>query len=312
MSFFPCCQEVGTPGDDVTHTIINIGFGARWYVIGTGPDPFEFRTATSADGSVTIAMGASEVDFSVDFGANVSLANVGGGAEVWIDPSENPFKLRTNVSSDGSVAITQFVETLDFVVDFGGNVSIINVGGFAEWFKVGTENPFELKTAQSSDGSVTITVNADDIDLTVPVASGAEVFQVDDDTSTVSTTSTTYQQLAILATDPLTQIKDGEEWKLNLCVFVCHPVNVFTVNTWVRWSIETAAGVFTPVDEWQINGPIIIQVGEPSMPFHRTRNVTIAFDDPRMKVEIRMSAVQASATFAEDPRWGGVQIAPAP
>lgn len=262
MSFSPCCSPVGVAGpDNVVHTIINIGNEAEWYVVGTGPNPFELRTAESSDGTVGILQGASTVDFTVDFGANVSVTNI---------------------------------------------------GIFAEWFVTGTENPFEFRTVQSSDGSVTVTQNADNIDLSVESGSGVEVFQVDDDSSTVSTTSTSYVTLATLATDPGMQILEFEEWKINLCLFVCHPANVFTVNTFVQWSIETAAGVFTQIDEWQINAPITIQVGTPSMPFHRTRNVIIGFDNPRMRVRVRMSALQASATFAEHPRWGGVQIQVAP
>ena len=47
-----------------------------------------------------------------------------------------------------------------------------NVGGFAEWFRsiVGTDLTF--RTIQSSDGSVSIVQNADDIDLKVPAVSG--------------------------------------------------------------------------------------------------------------------------------------------
>lgn len=311
MSFFPCCKDVGAGDPGGPHTIINIGNEAEWFVIGTGPNPFEFRTAESSDGSLALTQGVSTVDFVVDFAGNVSNLNVGGFAEWFRVGTVNPFEFRTAQSSDGSVAITSNTNDLDFVVDFAGNVTISNVGGFAEWFRVGTVNPFELRTAQSSDGSVSITVNTNDIDFTVVSGAGAEVFQVDS-TATRSTTSTSYVTLATLATDPLTQIKDGEEWKINMCLFVCHPVNVFTVNTFVRWSVETAAGVFTQFDEWQINAPITIGGGEPSIPFHRTKNLTVSFDDPRMLVEVRMSAVQASATFVEDPRWGGVQIAAAP
>lgn len=314
-NFGECCSPVGAgKKTEVIHTIQNVGGGAESYVNSTGPDPFDLRTFISSDSTVGISQTATTLDFTVDVADLVSLANIGGFAEVFVDPSgPDPFKLRTFKSSDGTVGIVQGVDSLDFTVDGEDIVSLKNVGGGAKvWVETSGPDPFELRSVTSPDGSVDVAQTATEIQIQVPAALGAEVFQVDDDTSTVSTTSTTYQLLAILATDPDTQIKDGEEWKINLCLLVCHPVNVFTVNTWVRWSIETAAGVFTQIDEWQINAPIIIQVGEPSMPFHRTRNVTIAFDDPRMKVEIKMSAAQASATFAEDPRWGGVQIAPAP
>lgn len=66
MSFFPCCCPVGTPGaDGGPHTIINVGGESEWYVVGTGPNPFELRTAFSSDGSVLITQGALTVDFQV-------------------------------------------------------------------------------------------------------------------------------------------------------------------------------------------------------------------------------------------------------
>ncbi len=235
-----------------------------------------------------------------------TIENVGGASEVYVNGTgPNPFELRTCTSTTGSVGITQGATTLDFRCDAA------NIGTFVEVYFAASNLPKKFRTLQSSDASVGIVQNTDNIDLTVPPVSGAEVFQVDS-TATRSTTSTSYVTVTTLATDPLTQIKDEEEWKINMCIFVCHPVNVFTVNTWVRWSIETAAGVFTVFDEWQINAPITIQASEPSMPFHRTKNLTVVFDDPRMLVEVKMSAVQASATFVEYPRWGGVQIAPAP
>jgi hypothetical protein len=235
-----------------------------------------------------------------------TIENVGGGSEIYVNGTgPNPFELRTCTSTTGSVGITQGATTLDFRCDAA------NIGGFVEVYVDASDLPKKFRTFQSSDASVGIVQNVEDIDLTVPPSSGAEVFQVDS-TATKSTTSTTYQTVTTLATDPLSQIKNGETWKINICILVCHPVNVFTVNTWIRWRIETAAGVFTTFDEWQINAPITIQQGEPSMPFHRTKKLTVAFDDPRMLVEVKMSAVQASATFVEEPRWGGVQIAPAP
>jgi hypothetical protein len=142
------------------------------------------------------------------------------------------------------------------------------------------------------------------------VGSDTPVFQVDDDVSTGSTTSTSYVTLTTLAGDA--KVKNGEQWKINMCILICHPANVFTVNTFVEWQIETSPNVFAQFDEWQVNWPITVQVGEPSAPAHRTRKLTASMDTPRMRVRFRMSAAQASATFVEHPRWGGVRIEPAP
>lgn len=315
MSTFPaCCDPVGTGGDNVVHTVRNVGGGVESYVIGTGPNPFDLRTFESSDASVGIVQTATTIDLTVDAGDLVSLANVGGFVEVFVDPSgPNPFNLRTLQSSDSTVDVSQNANDIDFAVDAADLVSLANVGAGAEvWVDPSGPDPFNLRSVRSPNATVTVVQTATEIQLEVPTpAAGTPVFQVDS-TASKSTTLTTYQLVTTLATDPDSQIADGETWKINLCILVCHPVNVFTVNTFVKWSIETAAGVFTQLDEWQINAPITISGGEPSMPFHRTINTVIAFDDPRMRVEVKMSAVQASATLVEDPRWGGVRISEAP
>jgi len=76
----------------------------------------------------------------------------------------------------------------------GGDVSMINVGGGIEVYRNGTgDNPFELRTIRSADGSVSVTQNALDINLAVPVpivvdlaneGTGAQVY--DTATSTAS------------------------------------------------------------------------------------------------------------------------------
>jgi hypothetical protein len=229
---------------------------------------------------------------------SASMVNVGGEAEWYVNGTAQPFEIRTCESTDGSVVVTQLAQTINLTT------ALENVGGFAGIF-VGTQaSPRSLKSLQSSDASVTITENANDIDLTVP-PSGAEVFQVDSLVSG-STNQATYQVLTILAGDP--QVQNGEVWKINMCIFICHPVNVFTVNTFVEWQIETSAGVWAQFDEWQVAWPITIVPGEPSCPAHRTKKLTAQMDAPRMRVRFKLSAVIAPSTLVEEPRWGGVRI----
>lgn len=140
-------------------------------------------------------------------------------------------------------------------------------------------------------------------------AAGALAYQIDM-VGSASTTSTAYVTFTTLAGS--SKVLSGEEWKINMCLFICHPINVFTVNTFVEWQIETSTNVFQQFDEWQVNWPITIQVGETSDPAHRTKNLLAGMDQPRMRVRFKMSAAQASATFVEDARWGGVRIEPAP
>lgn len=259
--FFPSCKGVGNTPPPVVHTIINIGGEVEWYVIGTGPDPFEFRTA---------------------------------------------------LSSDGSLAITQGASTNDFIVDFAGNVSNINVGGFAEWFRVGTVNPFEWRTAQSSDGSVTITENTNDIDFVVSFPTPPpEAWQVDT-TTTLLTNSAVFVTFITMAGDA--KVLDGEEWKINMCVLLCNPYAVagLMVNGETKWDIETSAGVFTEFDRYSVDEHILITGLEKSAPRHRTKKLTASMDAPRMRVQVRRSTVGSSQFFWEDARWGGVRIAAAP
>lgn len=314
MSFFPCCKEVGVGGDDgATHTIINIGNQAEWYVIATGPNPFELRTAESSDGSVAISQLAATVDFIVDFAGNVTNINVGGFAEWYrVTTGPNPFEFRTAQSSDGSVAITTNTNDLDFVVDFAGNVTLANVGGFAEvWKDPSGPNPFELRTLQSSDGSVTITENADDIDFVVEPGAGSKVFQIDS-TATVLTDSNTLVTLTTLAGDA--KVLDGEAWKINMCVMVCspQPLGSTLTNAETVWSIETSAGVFTVFDFYSVRDQISITGNQQSSPRHRTKNLVAEMDSPRMLVEVRRTTAGTSDFLWEHPRWGGVIIEPAP
>jgi hypothetical protein len=287
-------------------SLANVGGFAQVYVGGTGPNPFEFRTLQSSDGSITVAQNADNIDLTVDVGASLSLANVGGFAQVYVGGTgPNPFEFRTLQSSDGSITIAQNATNVDLTVDFGASLSLANVGGFAQFYVGGSgPNPFNLRTLQSSDGSVTITQNATNVDLTVAAVDPIKVFQVDS-TASQSTTSTTYQNWHTTAA--IAEILNGEEWKINWCVGVCHPANVFTVNTQIRIQVETAAAVFTDFDIWQIAWPITIVSGT-SAPAHRTKKLTASMNTPRFRFGVRMNAVQASATLAETPRVGGVLI----
>ena len=156
MSQFPCCEPVGTGGGENTPvSMINIGGFAEWYVNATGPNPFEIRTAQSSDGSVGIVQNADNNDFTVDFGANVSLQNIGGFAELYVNATgPNPFDLRTFQSSDGSVGIVQNADNLDFTVGAPA-VSMQNVGtGLDVYVAASGPNPFDIRRlAVIDDGS---------------------------------------------------------------------------------------------------------------------------------------------------------------
>lgn len=103
------------------------------------------------------------------------IDNIGGFREVYKNytdaGSTRTFHLRTLQSSDGSITITQNSDNVDFKSNTL-NYAVDNVGGFNEVYKNYTDasgtRTFHLRTLQSSDGSITITQNANDIDFIAP------------------------------------------------------------------------------------------------------------------------------------------------
>ena len=282
----------------------NVGAGAEVWVEPTGPMPFDLRTVRSPLGSVDVVQTADEIQLEVT-GENVGLF-----IQIYVAGSVGPFQWRSLQSSDSTVSIVQNLTDIDFTVDIESLMSIANVGTGAEvWVDPSGPDPFNLRSVRSPLGTVDVVETATEIQLEVDLGGVKLAFETDS-LAIKSTTSTTYQLVANLAGDA--KVLDGETWRLQYGLLVCHPANVFTVNTFIEWRIETAAAVFTLFDEWQINAPITIQVGEPSMPFSMPKKLVANMDAPRMQCNVKMSAVQASATQVEMPRWGGDLIAEAP
>lgn len=302
-----CCTPFPGGQVDVLHTIINVGGQAEWYVIGTGPDPFEIRTAESSDGSIGITQNPQTIDFVVDFDNNVTMINVGGFVEVYKNTTgPNPFELRTFQSTTSTVRLTQNPNDIDLEAS-----SCVNIGNFAEVYVTGTDFDFEFRSVQSSDGSVIITQNATNLDFKVvnQADPGFDHFQVDS-LVTFSTGSNVYQTVTILAGDA--KVKNGSVWKINNDIKICHPVGLTTVNTWVRWQIETALNTWSTINEFQYNWPISITAGQPSTPSAHHVKVNVVYNTPRCRVQMRMGSVVATGALVEEPRWGGDLITPAP
>ena len=111
----------------------------------------------------------------------------------------------------------------------------------------------------------------------------AKVFQRDS-LASLLTSSASY--VTLHTTADVTEMKNGEEWKINWCVGVCHPISVTSQNTQVRLLVETATNVFTEIDSWQVAWGIVISGGI-SCPAHRTLNVVASMDDPRFQFQVR-------------------------
>ncbi len=145
-------------------------------------------------------------------------------------------------------------------------------------------------------------------------AAAWKVFQVDS-VATKLSDSNTFVTLDTLAGDP--KVLAGSRWKINMCLLVCvpHALGSTLTNSEVRWSIETAVGVFTEFDRYSSRDQISIVGEENSQPLHRTKNLPASFghiSTPRMLVEVRRTTVGTTDFFWELPRWGGALITEAP
>jgi hypothetical protein len=242
-----------------------------------------------------------------------TIVNVGGFAESYvIGTGPNPFELRTLQSSDGTVTITQNADDIDFQVPAPEVHTIENIGGFAESYVIGTgPNPFELRTLQSSDGTVTITQNADNIDFAVPpVVLPPEAWQVDTSTL-IDTDSNTFVTFITMSGDA--KVKEDEVWQINMGVLICCPYATAGtgVNAETQWQIEGPAGVFTQIDLYSVDEHITIVGSERSSPHFRMIKHTALMDAPRMRVRVRRTVVGFTDFRWEDARWGGNRISAA-
>lgn len=102
---------------------------------------------------------------------NSDLENIGGFVEVLSNPgvAQTPYNFRTFQSSNGDLTITQNLDNIDIIA--GSNpfiTDIESVGGFSSLVQLdGVSSLHNFRTVQSSDNSITITQNADDVDFIV-------------------------------------------------------------------------------------------------------------------------------------------------
>lgn len=187
--------------------------------------------------------------------------------------------------------------------------SIQNVGGFAEIYRDGTgSNPFEQRTVQSSNSTLTIAQNPLNLDFVVPASpTAAEVFQTDSTSTRLSSTTTLSTWVTLTGTGKMLA---GEEWKINMCLLVCNPPSD-SANSEMVWQIETSAGVFTEFDRYSNHAGLTISGDQRSMPIARTKKLTASMDAPRMRLQVHRTGAGSSVLW-ELPRWGGSQIAEAP
>ena len=108
-------------------------------------------------------------------------SNAGAGAQLVQTKVGNDTPIRTLTSTDTSVTIAQNADTVDFSVPASGETNTASaLGGDADVFKQKTGVDLEFRGISSADGTVTITENANDIDLSVndvviPVSNQSEL-----------------------------------------------------------------------------------------------------------------------------------------
>ncbi len=110
----------------------NVGLFIQVYVAGS-TGPFQWRSFQSSDNSVSIVQNLTDIDFTVDIESLMSLANVGTGAEVWVDPSgPDPFNLRSIRSPLGTVQVVETATEIQLeVTDPGGAWPVFQVDSTA-------------------------------------------------------------------------------------------------------------------------------------------------------------------------------------
>jgi hypothetical protein len=153
--------------------------------------------------------------------------------------------------------------------------------------------------------NINFDVTATNITINSTGGAGCQQF-TQESTATLSTTSTTFQTVHTFVAE--TEIQNGEVWQLTVFNHVCHPPNVFAINTNVRWQIETAPAVWSTFASYQVAWPISILPGETSCPATVIREITAQMDTPRFRMQVRVTSVGlATGTFVENPRvWGSL------
>lgn len=138
-------------------------------------------------------------DFAINF---FQLVNVGEGAEIYKgDNLVGQKEIRSITKTGDLIAITENTNEIDItidedeLIDFIGENStnstyaVNNLSDGAEIYKDSTvvvdETTFNIRTLKSTDASVTITQNSEDIDLSVATSDGSDTKIEDGDYTTV-------------------------------------------------------------------------------------------------------------------------------
>ena len=157
--------------------------GANRLTLGLTDCTFAINVAAPGFNGVALTMGGAGNLFLADDGTYKAVSgtgeantqsNQGGFAEIGLPKSGVDLPLRTLRSSDASVIITQEAQAINLQATGAGGGEANrgeNVGGFAGWYVGMNGVNLQFRTLQSSDSSVVVTQNANDINVTASAAS---------------------------------------------------------------------------------------------------------------------------------------------
>ncbi len=197
-SFTDEVNDADADPNNEDNTASNLGSGANVFKQKSGLD-LQFRSLVSSDNSVTITQNANEIDLKAtgsgggdNWGSQVvqtngGLTGDGTGANPLAAVDQSASNELQTISksgstvtlSDGGGSFTDEVNDAD--ADPNNEIETAsNVGTGSSVYKQKTGNNFEFRKLKSSDGSITITQNTNDIDLTVDTGGdnwGSQVVQ---------------------------------------------------------------------------------------------------------------------------------------
>ena len=177
VDFF--CQKMAELQDYLK--IKNIGAGAKIYKGDNLLGQKELRTITSQDSSVTIVEGTSTIDLKVTT-ANPTASNVGTGAGVFKELSSNDYKFR-KIKTENSGAGATILKTQ---VENTNDISLIAKSLLLESQGIGVslikdlqsntdDNKIRLKSLVSTNGSINITTNLDNSEVSIEIPTVTEI-----------------------------------------------------------------------------------------------------------------------------------------
>lgn len=282
-----CCDPVvgsGGGGGGSTATATNVGGGAEVYVTGSS-SPFEFRTLTT-DGSVTIVESADEIELSV--AAMTPLTNVGAGEGVY---TGTPNELKSITGSGAAVVSSNATE---INIDVPAPTPLSNVGG-GEGVYTGTPNQLKSLTAGSN---ITLTPNATEI-LIDATGGGFPATYFEAVNLSFTTNGTAYVAVWTTAATPMLI---GETWLVHCRWLHANLAGLSTVNVRNRWLVETAAAVFTVLENnLNQNEQMSLAALNVASPRERFYRIIPAFNNPRFRIEMSMSAAVATGGVTQNP-----------